>query len=145
MKIYTSFNRTENFVGVVLLSDKGDIYLKDAYQVQTKDEVNANIIGIGRALSFIKNVKPIYATGTIWTYTDMENNTELKKDYKAEVINNEYSRRFQLERGQEIIAYNGNNLEPDLYYLRIAQNEARFAGMRVNGIRISAKNKGKQV
>lgn len=134
MKIYTSFNKAENFVGVVLLSDKGDIYLKQAFETNAEDNISGNLLGIGRALSFIKNMKPLYAKETVWTYTDMED-VEEKKQYKAEVINNEYCSRFTKELGIKVYAYNGNHLEPDLYFQRIARNEARFANSRAENIR----------
>lgn len=120
MKIYTSFNKAENFVGVVLLSDKGDIYLKQAFETKAEDNISGNLLGIGRALSFVKNMKPLYAKETVWTYTDMED-VEEKKQYKAEVINNEYCSRFTQELGIKVYAYNGNHLEPDLYFQRIAR------------------------
>lgn len=63
MKIYT--DGYSNNIGLVLVNDKNEIYLMEGLQTQTIDKESIHLLAIKRALSFLKNVKPLYANNDI--------------------------------------------------------------------------------
>nr|DAV04728.1 MAG TPA: hypothetical protein [Caudoviricetes sp.] len=63
MKIYT--DGYGNNIGLVLVNDKNEIYLMEGLQTQTIDKESTHLLAIKRALSFLKNVKPLYANNDI--------------------------------------------------------------------------------
>jgi len=123
MKIYTTvskcFNRSN--IGVVLVSEQEQIYLETAMQLAEVDDYKAHAEGIKRALSFVKNMKPLYAKEDAqcifecderaWTQTYLDKDPYTRMVRKALNINVEVS----------------DNIESkDKYYLNIAHNAARF-------------------
>lgn len=123
MKIYTTvskcFNRSN--IGVVLVGEQEQIYLETAMQLAEVDDYKAHAEGIKRALSFVKNMKPLYAKEDAqcifecderaWTQTYLDKDPYTKMVRKALNINVEVS----------------DNIESkDKYYLNIAHNAARF-------------------
>lgn len=123
MKIYTTvskcFNRSN--IGVVLVGEQEQIYLETAMQLAEVDDYKAHAEGIKRALSFVKNMKPLYAKEDAqcifecderaWTQTYLDKDPYTKMVRKALNINVEVS----------------DNVESkDKYYLNIAHNAARF-------------------
>lgn len=63
MKIYTfvSTHYNNSDVGVILLGDHNQIYLQKGFKIINTEESEGHIDGIKRALSFVKNMKPLYA------------------------------------------------------------------------------------
>ena len=62
MKVYTTvndYNYSTN-VGVVLVGDKDQVYMEDGFKLTTQDKVSAHVYGLKRAISFVKNMKPLY-------------------------------------------------------------------------------------
>ena len=123
MKIYTTvskcFNRSN--IGVVLVGEQEQIYLETAMQLAEVDNYKAHAEGIKRALSFVKNMKPLYAKEDAqcifecderaWTQTYLDKDLYTRMVRKALNINVEVS----------------DNVESkDKYYLNIARNTARF-------------------
>ena len=123
MKIYTTvskcFNRSN--IGVVLLGEQDQIYLETAIQLAEVDNYKAHAEGIKRALSFVKNMKPLYAKEDAqcifecderaWTQTYLDKDPYTRMVRKALNIN--------VEVADEIAS-------SDKYYLTIARNAARF-------------------
>lgn len=123
MKIYTTvskcFNRSN--IGVVLLGDHEQMYLETALQVNEVDDYKAHAEGIKRALSFVKNMKPLYAKEDaqcifecderVWTQTYLDKDPYIRLVRKALNINVEVA---------------DNVVSKDRYYLNIARNAARF-------------------
>lgn len=68
MKIYT--NGCGNNIGLVLVNDKNEIYLMEGLQTQTNDKESSHLLAVKRALSFLKNVKPLYANNDIELLND---------------------------------------------------------------------------
>lgn len=123
MKIYTTvskcFNRSN--IGVVLLGDHEQMYLETALQVNEVDDYKAHAEGIKRALSFVKNMKPLYAKEDaqcifecdekVWTQTYLDKDPYIRLVRKALNIN--------VEVADDVVS-------KDRYYLNIARNVARF-------------------
>ena len=63
MKIYTfvSTHHDNSNVGVILLGDHNQIYLQKGFKITNTEESEGHMDGIKRALSFVKNMKPLYA------------------------------------------------------------------------------------
>jgi len=63
MKIYTFVSKhyNDSDVGVILLGDYNQIYLQKGFKIVNTEESEGHIAGIKRALSFVKNMKPLYA------------------------------------------------------------------------------------
>jgi hypothetical protein len=123
MKIYTfvSTHYNNSDVGVILLGDHNQIYLQKGFKITNTEESEGHIDGIKRALSFVKNMKPLYAKEDAqcifecderaWTQTYLDKDPYTRMVRKALNINVEVS----------------DNVESkDKYYLNIARNSARF-------------------
>ena len=119
MKIYTDINKHFNNtdVGVVLLSDKNDIYLQTAFRISNPEDFEGHIAGIKRALSFVKNVKPLYAKEDVqcifnsternWVDTRLATDTYIK----------------QIKNSLNIKVFTEKPTEEDNYYLMIARQQ----------------------
>ena len=123
MKIYTDINKHFNNtdVGVVLLSDKNDIYLQTAFRISNPEDFEGHIAGIKRALSFVKNMEPLYAKNDAEAIFECNERNfvanALRKDPYVKMINKR-------------LGINVNIVEPrfvnDNYYLTIARNASRI-------------------
>ena len=123
MKVYTTVKTHQNFsnIGVVLLSDKNDIYMMNNFQVSEKDNIKSHIYGIKRALSFVKNMKPLYAKN------DMEilvpEDIELK-NFQESIANDEYI--TMVSKQLDINVEPKENLLPnDDYFKMIAKHQLK--------------------
>lgn len=123
MKVYTKvkthYNNSD--VGIVLLSDKNDIYLQEGFKIQNTDNIEAHTYGIKRALSFVKNMKPLYAKN------DMEilvpEDIELK-NFQESIANDEYI--TMVSKQLDINVVSKENLLPnDDYFKMIAKHQLK--------------------
>lgn len=103
MKLYTKVQtlKTKSLVGVVLVGDKNQIYMTNGFETQTSDEKEASLLGIQRAISFIKNVSPIYANENLEIYGSKNSVNEIK--------NNDYISKFLQMKKIDVIL--NNNFE----------------------------------
>lgn len=122
MKVYTSINdyNYSTNVGVVLVGDKDQIYFKDGFKLTTQDKVSAHVYGLKRAISFVKNVKPLYCNnGIIQIFHD-----NIKVDLDREVMDrincDEYIQRFVEERNIKITTQNKDLTSFDKEMLMLA-------------------------
>lgn len=123
MKIYTDVKKFYNRlnVGVVLLGDHDQIYLERAIQVCEEDEFKGHLEGIKGALSFVKNMEPLYAKNDAEAIFECNERNfvanALRKDPYVKMINKR-------------LGINVNIVEPrfvnDSYYLTIARNASRI-------------------
>ena len=104
MKIYTFVSKyyNDSNVGVILLGDHNQIYLQKGFKITTAEESEGHIAGIKRALSFVKNMKPLYAKNDAEcifiskekSFIDLKLNTDeyinfIKKELNIKVITKE--------------------------------------------------------
>lgn len=131
MKIYSSFNNN-HYVGVVLVSDRGDPYMASGFRVQTEDQAVAHNIAINRALIFVSNNKPLYANNEVHTYISNSQKTspEQIELFNQALAQNPYAEKWSRARNQQIHPFDGNLNEKDQYFLMCAGNEARFQMQR---------------
>lgn len=108
MKIYTSvndYNYSTN-VGVVLVGDKNQVYMEDGFKLTIQDKVSAHVYGLKRAISFVKNVKPLFCNnGMLQIFQD-----NIRVDIDREVMDrinfDEYIQRFIEKRNIKITTQN---------------------------------------
>lgn len=123
MKVYTKvkthYNNSD--VGIVLLSDKNDIYLQEGFKIQNTDNIEAHTYGIKRALSFVKNMKPLYAKN------DMEilvpEDIELK-NFQESIANDEYITMVLKQLDINVVPKE-NLLPNDDYFKMIAKHQLK--------------------
>lgn len=119
MKVYTSLGKSYNntHVGVVLLSDRNDIYMTSNMSIQNTEDSEGHIAGIKRALSFVKNMKPLYAKN------DLEC---IFESNEKQWVQSRLDEDLFINRTKESLGININIVEPteqDQYYLRIAKQQ----------------------
>lgn len=100
MKLYTKIQtlKTKSLIGTVLVGDENQIYMSSGFEIHNTDERVASMTSIQRAISFIKNVSPIYATENLEIH-----NTNLTID---EIKRNEYVSKFLQTKNIDIILSN---------------------------------------
>ena len=103
MKLYTKIQtlKTKSLIGTVLVGDENQIYMSSGFEIHNTDERVASMTSIQRAISFIKNVSPIYATENLEIH-----NTNLTID---EIKRNEYVSKFLQTKNIDIILSNSLN------------------------------------
>lgn len=118
MKIYSAVGSKNRhlYVGVVLVGDKDQIYMSSGFKINSQNELSANLFGIKRALSFVKNNKPIYATEDIVVYSTSNQSMETK------LQSDEYFKRV-LKLNQQIHQNKNDLTEKDNYFLMCAKIE----------------------
>lgn len=122
MKIYTDVNKFYNRlnVGIVLLGDHNQIYLEDAIQICEEEEYKGHVIGIERAISFVKNMKPLYAKKD----AECIFNSNESNWVQTKINSNIYLNRFKETTGISIDIKKPS--DEDNYYLMIARNKSKF-------------------
>ena len=104
-----------------MLGDHDQIYLERAIQVCEEDEFKGHLEGIKGALSFVKNMEPLYAKNDAEAIFECNERNfvanALRKDPYVKMINKR-------------LGINVNIVEPrfvnDNYYLTIARNASRI-------------------
>lgn len=111
MNVYTSVSETTNsknlesasLVGVVLTGDKNQIYMQDGFKLTIQDDISAHIYGLKRAISFVKNMKPLYCNNSMIHFALDKVDPELLDKIKTRVDHDEYIQRFLEERNFTIM------------------------------------------
>ena len=115
MKVYTSvndYNYSTN-VGVILVGDKDQIYFEDGFKLTTQDKVSAHVYGLKRAISFVKNMKPLYCNNGILQIFHDDVRVNMDKEVMDRIEADEYIRRFVDERNIKISTKNKDLSEFD--------------------------------
>lgn len=146
MKIYT--NHKDGYVGLVLLSDKNEEYFRTGFKPRTEDKISGHILGIDRALSWVRYNEPLYAQGNVDVYMRNTNSQGGEGTTEADLINfevsvlsNEYINNWSQRTNQEVRAYPKEYSEKDKYWLMVAGNEAKFEKQRQETIKLANSNK----
>lgn len=108
MKIYTSvndYNYSTN-VGVVLVGDMNQVYFEDGFKLTTQDKVSAHVYGLKRAISFVKNMKPLYCQKNILEIFHDNVRVDMDKEIMDRIEADEYIRRFVKGKDIKISAKN---------------------------------------
>lgn len=121
MKVYTKVKTHYNHsdVGIVLLSDKNDIYLQEGFKIQNTDNIEAHTYGIKRALSFVKNMKPLYAKNDLEVLIPEDVNEKL---FQSRLKTDSYISYIQENLNIKIIPQQ-TILENDEYFKMIAGHQ----------------------
>ena len=101
MKIYTKAKVLNNssVVGIVLVGDKNQIYMMNGVELQTTDRNSALLYGIKRAISFVKNNKPLYANEDVEIFTSIPNVRKSDFDsFNKKLFEDEYIQKFLQEK-----------------------------------------------
>lgn len=101
MKIYTKAKVLNNssVVGIVLVGDKNQIYMMNGVELQTTDRNSALLYGIKRAISFVKNNKPLYANEDVEIFTLIPNVRKSDFDsFNKKLFEDEYIQKFLQEK-----------------------------------------------
>lgn len=129
MKIYTKTKILNNSssVGVVLVGDKNQIYMMDGVHLQTTDINSAHLYGIKRAISFVKNNKPLYANSDIEIYASIP--SVRKSDF--DIFNNKlhedkYIKQFLNEKNISISNNNKIVSDFDNQMIMIATQQSNY-------------------
>lgn len=133
MKIYTTIN--EHYVGLVLLSDKGEEYFNTAFQVESKDNVDKHILGISRAISWVKNNEPLYAKNK---KIEIGASGADKKELEKRIKKNEFIQRF-ISQNKQHISFIERLSDKDNYFIRIASNAVKFEEIRMKYMDMKSK------
>lgn len=102
MNVYTKVGTITNsktlesasLVGVVLTGDQNQIYLQDGFKLTIQDEVSAHVYGLKRALSFVKNVKPLHCDDSMIHFATDPVRVEILKEIKDRSDHDEYIQKF---------------------------------------------------
>lgn len=108
MKVYTSvndYNYSTN-VGVILVGDKDQVYFEDGFKLTTQDKVSAHVYGLKRAISFVKNMKPLYCNNGMLQIFHDDVRVNMDKEVMDRIEADEYIRRFVDERNIKISTKN---------------------------------------
>ena len=111
MNVYTSVSETTNsknlesasLVGVVLTGDKNQIYMQDGFKLTIQDDISAHVYGLKRAISFVKNMKPLYCNNSMIHFALDKVDPELLDKIKTRIDHDEYIQRFLEERNFTIM------------------------------------------
>lgn len=108
MKIYTQVQKfqSKSNVGIVLVGDKDQIYMMDNIQVNTQDEISSHLYGIKKALSFVKNNKPLYANNDIECHPNIKN--EKENEFIQKLNKDEYINQFLVSKNIKAELVNSN-------------------------------------
>lgn len=96
MKVYTAVN-TNNCstnVGVVLVGYHDQIYFEDGFKLTTQDKVSAHVYGLKRAISFVKNMDPLYCKKNVLEICHDNVRVDIDKEMMDRIEADEYIRRF---------------------------------------------------
>lgn len=130
MKLYLSTKEInkKSIVGLVLLNDEDEIYTKGSFVCKTTIPPSAYILGLKKALLYLKNNKPIKAKKDLEVFTDSKNNyfshPAVQRNMNHDIFFSKVQRRI-------IFKDAGFN---DSYYLTICRNEIRFNNMENNNV-----------
>lgn len=130
MKLYLSTKEInkKSIVGLVLLNDEDEIYTKGSFVCKTTIPPSAYILGLKKALLYLKNNKPIKAKTDLEVFTDSKNNyffhPAVQRNMNHDIFFSKVQRRI-------IFKDAGFN---DSYYLTICRNEIRFNNMENNNV-----------
>lgn len=96
MKIYTEVQSKNNnsYIGVILLGDFDQTYMSTAFKITIQNENSAHLMGIKRALSFVKANTPLYANNDITVYTPMDSKHYFPKSIDDRLKEDEYVQRM---------------------------------------------------
>ena len=117
MKIYTFVSKhyNDSDIGVVLLGDHNQIYLQKGFKIVNTEESEGHIAGIKRALSFVKNMKPLYAKNDAeCIFVNKE-----KHFVDLRLISDTYINLVKKELNIQVTTKEPNN--NDKYYLMLAR------------------------
>ena len=101
MKIYTKAKVLNNssVVGIVLVGDKNQIYMMNGVELQTTDRNSALLYGIKRAISFVKNNKPLYANEDFEIFASIPSVRKSDFDsFNKKLFEDEYIQKFLQEK-----------------------------------------------
>lgn len=101
MKIYTKAKVLNNssVVGIVLVGDKNQIYMMNGVELQTTDRNSALLYGIKRAISFVKNNKPLYANEDVEIFASIPSVRKSDFDlFNKKLFEDEYIQKFLQEK-----------------------------------------------
>lgn len=108
MRVYTSvndYNYSTN-VGVVLVGDKDQVYFEDGFKLTTQDKVSAHVYGLKRAISFVKNMKPLYCNNGMLQIFQDNVRVDMDKEVMDRINSDEYIQRFVEQRNIKITTQN---------------------------------------
>jgi hypothetical protein len=122
MKIYTEVQSKNNnsYIGVILLGDFDQTYMSTAFKITIQNENSAHLMGIKRALSFVKANTPLYANNDITVYTPMDSKHYFPKSIDDRLKEDEYVQRM-LKPNQSIKHNREGLTEQDKYHLMCAR------------------------
>lgn len=104
---------------MILLSDQNQIYANDSFKISTNDENNAHMLAVMRGISFVKNVKPLYANGDL----EIINDRLYDRSFQKALLSNAYVTDFLSLKGIGLI-FNKNQTEDDKKYLTMLKNQS---------------------
>ena len=106
MRVYTSvndYNYSTN-VGVVLVGDKDQVYMEDGFKLTIQDKASAHVYGLKRAISFVKNVKPLFCNkGMLQIFQD-NIRVDMDREVMDRINSDEYIQRFIEQRNIKIVS-----------------------------------------
>lgn len=108
MKVYTSvnnYNYSTN-VGVVLVGDKDQVYMEDGFKLTIQDKVSAHVYGLKRAISFVKNLNPLYCNNGMLQIFQDNVRVDMDKEVMDRINFDEYIQRFVEQRNIKITTQN---------------------------------------
>ena len=108
MKVYTSvndYNYSTN-VGVVLVGDKDQVYMEDGFKLTIQDKVSAHVYGLKRAISFVKNVKPLFCNNGMLQIFQDNVRVDMDREVMDRINSDEYIQRFIEQRNIKITTQN---------------------------------------
>lgn len=122
MRVYTAvddYNHSSN-VGVVLVGDKDQIYFKDGFKLTIQDKVSSHVYGLKRAISFVKNMKPLYCNDGMLQIFHDNVRVDMDREIMDRINSDEYIRRFVEERNVKISTKNKDLTKFDKEMLMLA-------------------------
>lgn len=125
MKIYTKTNNlNKKTVGLVLVGDDNQIYMMNAVQLQSNDDNLAHLMGIKRAMSFVRNMKPLHANNDIEIFNSIKE--ENQKLFEKQLKEDKYVQRF-LKDKKISLTYNRDKNDFDKQMMMVAQHQINFS------------------
>lgn len=108
MRVYTSvndYNYSTN-VGVILVGDKNQVYMEDGFKLTIQDKVSAHVYGLKRAISFVKNIKPLYCNNGMLQIFQDNVRVDMDREVMDRINSDEYIQRFIEQRNIKITTQN---------------------------------------
>lgn len=132
MKIYTQVqkNNSKSNVGIVFVGDKDQIYMMENIQVTTTDDISAHLFGIKKAISFVKNMTPLYANNDIECHPVI--NDDKNEEFMDRINKDEYIQQFLLTKNINI-DLNKSNTDFDKQMNLIAYHQIQFSQFKFQG------------